>query len=146
MVDLCHQFSPESATQTGVNLGHLVWVRCEGRPDLALRSADLLLQAGGLGVIVLDLCEADPKALHRIPTSSWYRLQRAIEHRPTTLLICADTAQAKSCAALHLELAQEDAVWAGSCLFPTLQRVTTKVTVREKGAPHIHTLPIREVV
>ena len=146
VVDLHNQFPPESATQAGVDLNRLVWVRCEGKTELALRSADLLLQAGGFGMIALDLCEADPKALHRLPVSSWYRLQRAVEHTSTTFLLCADSAQAKSCAGLHLELAQREVVWAGTALFPTLQEISTHVAVREKAAPRLHTLPIREVV
>jgi hypothetical protein len=146
IIDLHNQFSPDSAARTGVDLQRLVWVRCEGKVEQALRSADLLLQAGGFGIVVLDLCEADPKALHRIPSSSWYRFQRAVENTPTTFVVCADWAQAKSCAALHLELAPREAVWVGTALFPLLQEVQTSVTVREKAAPRVYTLPIREVV
>ena len=146
MVDLHSQFPPDSAAQAGVDLDRLVWVRCEGKMEQALRSADLLLQAGGFGIVVLDLCEAEPRALNQIPSSSWCRFQRAVENTPTIFIICADSAQARSCAALHLTLAPEQAVWAGTAPFSLLQELNTQVTVREKAAPQIYTLPIREVV
>jgi hypothetical protein len=114
--------------------------------EQALRSADLLLQAGGFGIVILDLCGAEPRALNQVPSSCWYRFQRAVEHTPTAFLICADSAQAKSCAALHLDLAPEQTVWTGTAPFSLLQELNIRVAVRERAAPQIYTLPIREVV
>ena len=59
----------------GVELSKLVWVRCGGNAEHALRAADLLIQAGGFGVVALDLAEAAPAALNRIPPTAWFRFR-----------------------------------------------------------------------
>src|SRR3989441_9486120 len=41
LVDADQTFDPASATRAGVDLRCLLWVRCGGRRDLALRAADL---------------------------------------------------------------------------------------------------------
>ena len=51
---------PAPAASAGVELSKLVWVRCGGNAEHALRAADLLIQAGGFGVVALDLAEAAP--------------------------------------------------------------------------------------
>lgn len=63
-------------------LEHLVWVRAHGT-DEALAAADLLVRDANLTLLVLDLRWVPAGPLRRIPSSAWYRLQRAIE--PTTL-------------------------------------------------------------
>src|SRR5438552_12622659 len=40
LVDADQTFDPVSAARAGVDLRRLLWVRCGGRPDLALRAAD----------------------------------------------------------------------------------------------------------
>ncbi len=66
-------------------LKHLLWVRCENT-DQAIRSADLLLRDGNLPLVVLDLrCNLENE-LRRIPGSTWYRLQRILEHNATACL------------------------------------------------------------
>src|SRR6185437_5845214 len=65
-VDVNDALDPESAAANGIFLRRLLWVRCKdagraakGKPwtqlDQALRAVDLLLQAAGFAVIVLDL-------------------------------------------------------------------------------------------
>jgi RecA/RadA recombinase len=55
-VDAADAFDPQSAAAAGVLLPQLVWIRCGHDAEHALKSADLLLHAGGFGVVVLDLC------------------------------------------------------------------------------------------
>jgi hypothetical protein len=79
----------------------------------AMRSLDLLLHAGGFGIVMLDLSEAPLRALNRIPLSYWYRFQRAIENTPAILLICADSLQAKSCTRHALQIKMKALYWTG---------------------------------
>ncbi len=109
-------FSPESAAAAGIALDRLVWVRCHGNAEHAMRAADLLLHAGGFGLVLLDLCEADARILNRIPLSYWYRFRRAIEHTPTIFLLCADTHQARS-ASVAIELRRRQTRWLGNAPF-----------------------------
>lgn len=59
-------------------LEHLLWVRATPLEE-ALSAADLLARDANLGVVVLDLRATTPRELRRVPSSRWYRLQRAIE-------------------------------------------------------------------
>ncbi len=86
----------------------------------ALRSVDLLLHAGGFGVVFLDLSEAPWRALNQIPLSFWYRFLR-VEPTPTILLISANVFQAKSCAKQSLQIKAKVLHWLGYASFKLLQ-------------------------
>ncbi len=113
VVDLNDSFHPASAAAAEVRLEKIVWVRCQGNAEHAMRAADLLLHAGGFGVILLDLSEAPVRALNRIPLSYWYRFRRAVENSATILLLCAETPQARSCARHKIETRQKAFHWSG---------------------------------
>lgn len=103
LIDTTGSFDPESAVGAGVNLSSLIWIRCQTNPDYAMRAADLLLHAGGFGVIWLDLCDVAPRLLNRIPISYWYRFCKALENTATILLISSRTPQANSSLVNSLE-------------------------------------------
>jgi hypothetical protein len=103
LVDTKDAFDACSAASVGVELSKLVWVRCGGNAEHALRATDLLIQAGGFGVVALDLAEAVPAALNRIPATAWFRFRRAVESTPTILAVLADRPLAKSCSSLSIK-------------------------------------------
>ncbi len=70
----------------------------------ALRVTDLLLQSGGFGLVILDLGDVPFTMTRRIPLTSWFRFQRAIEHTPTVLLVIAQEPCAQTCASLLLKM------------------------------------------
>src|SRR6202050_41905 len=55
LVDANDAFDPASAAAAGVRLERLLWVRCGGNAEHALKAADLLVQGGGFGVGGMDL-------------------------------------------------------------------------------------------
>jgi recombination protein RecA len=136
VVDACDAFHPASAAAAGVKLSRIVWVRCRGNAEHALRAADLLLHAWGFGVIALDLCEVTPRALNQIPFSYWYRFRQTIEHIPTALLICASTPQAKA-SVRQMELELQAPRWDGAAPFCFLQGMDIAVKLRKpmEGRP-----------
>jgi len=121
VIDLYNNFYPASAQAAGVELNRLIWVRCRGNAEHAIRATDLLLHAGGFGVVLLDLCDAPARVLNRIPLSYWYRFRRAVEHTPAILLLCADSPQAKSCASYSIELKPKVFYWTGKAPFLLLR-------------------------
>ncbi|MBV9268155.1 MAG: hypothetical protein JO061_18445 [Acidobacteriaceae bacterium] len=135
VIDLYDTFHPASAAAAGVALDHLVWVRCRGNAEHAIRSADLLVHAGGFGLILLDLCDANPRVLNRIPLSYWYRFRRAVENTPTILLICADRPQAKSCSSTTLELQPKQFRWSGKRPFLVLRGIEANAVLRSAAVP-----------
>ena len=114
MVDGAGAFDPWSASQAGVDLMRLLWVRANGRFEAALKAADLILHSGGFGVIVLDLCEAPAAELNRIPLSYWYRFRGAVENTPGRFIVASHVPLAKSCARLPLVMRREETRWTGS--------------------------------
>jgi len=131
VVDAANSFDPTSAAASGINLQQLVWVRCNGNAEHAMRAADLLINAGGFGVIAIDLCDVPLQALRRIPVSSWYRFRRAVENTPCALVVLSREPQAKACAALLLEMKRRRTHFTGST--PVLQ--TTEFEAASRKPP-----------
>lgn len=76
LVDRGDAFDPSS--WPAPFLEHLVWVRARHAPE-ALHAADLLARDANLSLVILDLRHTGLAELRRIPSTTWYRLQRAIE-------------------------------------------------------------------
>jgi hypothetical protein len=75
-----------------------LWIRCAA--DQALKAADLVIAAGGFGLVALDLCDATL----RIPDAAWMRLRHAARAQGTTVLITAARPRVGSFAAAAVEL------------------------------------------
>ncbi len=101
-VDAGDSFDPTSAAESGVHLPHLLWVRCAGNAEHALKASDLLLQGGGFGMLVLDLASVPARDARRISLASWYRLRNAIEKTPTALVVMERQLNAASCSAKQI--------------------------------------------
>src|SRR5690242_5737541 len=67
LVDAGGRLDARAIPATGAPL----WIRCE--PAQALKAADLVIAAGGFGLVAIDLCDA---AL-RVPDAAWMRLRHA---------------------------------------------------------------------
>jgi hypothetical protein len=129
LVDASDAFDPASAAAAGVDFGRLLWVRCgvyspprhqdtekiknhkndhrsrmDDSLEQTLRVTDLLLQSGGFGMVAIDLGGIPFRSARRIPLTSWFRFQRAVESTPTVLFVIAEVPCAPSCATLLLKL------------------------------------------
>jgi hypothetical protein len=120
-VDTYDSFDPASAAACGVVLSQLVWIRCGKNVEHALKAADLLIHAGGFGVVVLDLCQITPRVANSIPLSYWWRFRRAVEKTPAILALLEKQPLAKSSASLMLEMQRKKVVWAGAPGFQVLR-------------------------
>jgi recA bacterial DNA recombination protein len=107
-------FSPHAAADAGVDLSRLLWIRCAHNAEHALRAADLLIQGGGFGVVVMDLGDTPERTARRISLTSWFRLRRAVENTPTVLVALAQRPNAKTCASLVVECGRTRAHWSGT--------------------------------
>jgi recombination protein RecA len=114
LIDTCDAFSPHDAAGAGALLDRLLWVRCAHNAEHALKAADLLIQGGGFGLVILDLGDTPPASARRISLTSWFRLRRAVEHTPTVFVSLARQSNARTCASLVIECAREGASWSGA--------------------------------
>ena len=129
LVDCDDTFDPLSARNAGAKLGQLLWIQCGHRLEAALKATDMILHAGGFGLVMLDLCDVAPHALDRIPISYWHRFKRAIEPTPSILLIVARRSIARSCAARQFALHQKRFCWNGEPPFETILRLEVQATL-----------------
>jgi hypothetical protein len=104
LIDINDVFSPASAAAAGIDFDRLLWVRCGGSLENAFKATDLLLHAGGFGLVILDMGDVAANEARRIIPSWWYRFRRTVENRPTSILVLSAEACTRSCAALTLEL------------------------------------------
>src|SRR5438132_7245754 len=136
-VDPEDALDPEAAAAAGIALARLLWVRPRGVPD-ALRAAEILLGAGGFGLVLLDLglsrarsctargsevqgrtaeAERSPHSARAPPgppaSPSWPRLARAAERTRSPLLVVAPRREAGTFAPPGLELGARRVCWSG---------------------------------
>ncbi len=111
LIDTHDAFDPLTAHKAGVNLDQLFWVRCSAKMEHAFKAADLLLQGGGFGFVVLDLGDVPSQDAKRIISSWWYRFRRTVENTPTVFLVIAEESCVRSCASLALKMNRASDVW-----------------------------------
>ncbi len=142
VIDAEDAFSPHAAVDAGVHLDRVLWVRCGHNAEQALKAADLLIQAGGFGLVAMDLGDTPVRMARRISLTSWFRLRRAVEHTPSVLLSVARQCNAGTCAGLVLECARQGTVWSGSRRVSRLLRefeVRAQATQRRKQCSPVFT-------
>jgi hypothetical protein len=105
-VDPADALEPEAAAAAGIALERTLWVRPR-TAAAALEAAELLLGAGGFGLVVLDVDAA------RASAGRWPRLARAAERSRSTLLVVAPRREAGTFAALGLDLTGRRVRWSG---------------------------------
>ena len=115
-IDASGVFDPASAEEAGVDLARVLWVDCGGNAEHALKSADLLIQAGGFGLVVLDLGDLPVREARRIPLASWFRLRHAAERTGAALVTVEREMYARSCSAIQLEMRRKGALWSAKRL------------------------------
>ena len=79
--------------------------------EQSLKATDLLLQAGGFGLVILDLADIPVSAARRIPLTTWFRFRRTVENTSTAFVVVEEQPHAKSCASLVMEFSAKQASW-----------------------------------
>jgi recombination protein RecA len=115
-VDTAGAFDPVSAVEAGVDLDRVLWVNCGGNAQHALKAADLLIQAGGFGLVVLDMADTPDAMARRIPLASWFRLRHAAERTDAALVAVERQINARSCSTLQIEMRIKKPLWIGKLL------------------------------
>ena len=118
LIDTCDRLDVASAIAAHTDVERLLWVRgaatgpIDSAIERALKAFNLVLQAGGFGVVVLDLADVPLLALKRIPFTTWMRVQRIVEGSNTACLLVVPEPLARSAGGVTLLLTGTTA-WAG---------------------------------
>src|SRR6266850_1603938 len=120
LVDALDTLDVASAAAAGIDLDRLLWIRghvvsnpgmCrdlnQRAMEQAVRALSLVLQAGNLGLVVLDVGDAPVEALRRLPFTTWLRLQRMVEGRHTMCVIVGHEPMARSSAGLTVRVGRD---------------------------------------
>ena len=125
LIDTFDRLDVPSAAAAGVDLDRLLWVRgaslatgadaalsspttlVDRALDRAIKALNLVLQAGGFGVVAIDLSDAPLPALKRMPFTTWLRVQRAIEGSETAGVVLAPQPLARSAGGVTLALGSD---------------------------------------
>jgi hypothetical protein len=117
LVDVQDTFDPVSSAAAGIELSRLLWVRCGGNVEHALKATDLLVRAGGFGMVVLDISGASAVTIRRIPVASWFRLRHGAEHSGAALVVTGERIEAGSCAKVQLGVRRKEILWSAKLLW-----------------------------
>ena len=137
-IDAFDSLDPLCAQSCGVRLERMLWVRCAGNSAAqsvarALKAADIVAQAGGFGVVALDLeaveigSSAASQALTGIPSRSWFRLQRAVQGTPSLALVLQSCSRAAGAASLVLSCERKQCDWGGPQHPPLLRGIAAEI-------------------
>jgi recombination protein RecA len=119
LIDTCDRLDVASAVAAGVDLSRLLWVRgdatgpADRAVERALKALNLVLQAGGFGVVAIDLADVPPPVLRQLPFTTWMRVQRVIEGSDTACVLITPEPLARSAGGFTVALAGR-ATWAGT--------------------------------
>ena len=122
-IDPLDMFDPPSAAATGVDFSRVLWIRGEATSsarvslsceygtlqksvDRAVKSLNLVLQAGGFGLVVLDLAEIPIHVLQRLPFTTWLRLHRVLEGSDTACALIGGEPISRSAGGVTVHLGQ----------------------------------------
>jgi hypothetical protein len=82
LIDGVDGFDPASVETAA--LARLLWVRCHNAAE-AVQAADLVLRDGNLPLVLMNLRGCTDAV--RVPSQTWYRLQRIVEQSGVALLV-----------------------------------------------------------
>ena len=122
LIDPLDMFDPVSASAGGLDFQRMLWIRgdasssarvslsCEygtlqKNLDRAVKALNIVLQAGGFGVVVLDLGEIAAQTIKRLPYTTWLRLHRVIEGSETACVLIGSEPIARSAGGVTVQLA-----------------------------------------
>jgi len=130
LVDTLDRLDVASAASAGIDLDRMLWIRPPSPPpsvrlpsarppsagaeaiERALKALNLVLQAGGFGVVAIDLADVPASTLKQIPFTTWMRVQRVIEGSDTACLLLSSEPLARSAGGLTLAMTGTT-TWAG---------------------------------
>jgi hypothetical protein len=140
LIDTFDRFDPPTAHACGIDLSRLLWVRGQALSkttgaidpawlpgvravtgpgtflerviDRAIKALNLVVQSGVCTMVVIDVVDVPASALRRLPASTWFRIERAIEGSDIAVLILAAQPIARSAGGRSIVM-EGGVIWKG---------------------------------
>jgi len=141
LMDPLDRLDPSSAAASGVDLARLLWLRgpriaseeASSKPPAAAVAAVATLASSGLfDVVALDLADA-ARERRRLPSTTWLRLQRAVEDTATAVVLVAEEHVSYSPGGAALALDPVAPRWSGP---PGPARLLAALAARARAGRH----------
>jgi recombination protein RecA len=118
LVDTCDRLDLSAASNAGIDLDRLLWIRGDGGPidrivDRAIKALTLVLQAGGFALVAIDLADVPPRVLRSLPFTTWLRVQRSVEGSDTACLVVSPEPLGRSAGGLTV-MCSGQTKWSGA--------------------------------
>ena len=164
LIDTFDRFDPPTAHACGIALARLLWVRgqavsktavaidpawlpgvravtgpgtfVERVIDRAIKSLNLVVQSGVCTLVAIDLIDVPATALRRLPASTWFRIERAIEGSDTAVMILSAIPVARSAGGRSIMMGD----------FPSRSAAPTKSAAPSSSGRSDQEYPSRHVV
>ena len=136
VIDVLDTFDPAVAAAQGVVLERLLWVRSESKDAVgrAIKALNLVISAGGFGLVVFDAGGVPARPLRQLPFTTWLRVHRVLEGSDTACVLLADAPLARSTGGASVRL--EGAAAGGRAAPPSVTQ--PPATERAGSAPDFH--------
>ena len=117
LVDAFDRVDPVTVAAAGLDVSRMLWVRGpslspSARDSIAgpaimrgVRACDLIIRAGGFGVVALDLAGAPARGLRDLAASTWMRLAHANAGQSTVCLLVGEHPMGRSARGVSVRLA-----------------------------------------
>jgi hypothetical protein len=165
VVDTLDRWDPAGLAERGADLSHVLWVRGRDVPltqlslapdwepsrpapgrrrshvalalDRALKAVSLVLNAGGFGLVVLDLADVPTAVVRELPFTTWMRLHRMLEAGSTACVILGVEPMARSAGGVSIRLQTPRPPAVAAAERPSAPAVSFHAGVRASRRPFI---------
>ena len=135
LIDTSDSFDPVSAYKSGVNLENVLWIKCAGNVEDAMKAADLLLQAKGFGAVWINFSHISKGQLNYVPNSFWFRFRSLIKDSPTLLIVTVKETLLGSSAKQSYRLTPNHTVWTGNGKFKLIKEFRLNLKAKNVLSP-----------
>lgn len=133
LIDTLDRWDPAGLAERGADLARVLWVRGRDVPlsqlslapewepsrpapggrrrshvaqalDRAIKALTLVINAGGFGLVVLDVADVPLPVLRELPFTTWMRLHRVLEGRSTACVLLGTEPMARSAGGVSIRL------------------------------------------
>ncbi len=127
LIDTRDSFDPVSGQASGVNLENLLWVKCGGDIENAMKTADLLVQGKGFGAVWINFGNVKTGQLAYVPNSFWFRYRTLVKGCSTLLIVTAKESLLGSSAQQSYSFIRNKCLWSGDGKFKLIKEFRLKL-------------------